>query len=341
MKRLAARLVWAMAVVWAVTTLAFFINNVLPSDAARMVAGPTARPADVDRLRKQLGLDQPILMQYARFMKRLVHVGPGGGVSDEAAKPPPEHASCATWGRFHVDLGKSYFFRRPVTTILGERLPRTLMLAGAAMLVQLVVGIFAGVLAAGHKGARTDAGIVGLSLLAVSTPVFILGIALQYVFAYRLKWLPLDGFGQTSGDHVVSLVLPALTLGIFGAAYCTRLVRDEMIGLLQHDYVRTAHAKGAPPYRVVLVHALRNALVPIVTLVAVDFGTLVGGTVVAEALFRWPGIGALSVTALLERDGPVILGTVLVTSIAIVLSNVLADVLYVVLDPRIRNNDSR
>ncbi|WP_394838380.1 ABC transporter permease [Pendulispora rubella] len=338
MKRLAGRLVWAIAIVWAVTTLAFFINNVIPSDPARMVAGPAARPADIERLRRQLGLDQPMLTQYARFMKRLAHAGPA---EIEGSKPPPEHASCATWGRFHIDLGKSYLFRRPVTTILGERLPRTLMLAGAALLVQVVLGVLSGVLAAARKGGRTDAGIVGLSLLAVSTPAFILGIGLQYVFAYRLKWLPLDGFGQTSGDHLASLLLPALTLGILGAAYYARLVRDEMIGLLQQDFVRTAHAKGAPRYRVVLVHALRNALVPIVTLVALDFGALVGGTVVAETLFRWPGIGALSVTALLERDGPVILGTVLVTSTAIVLSNVLADVLYAVLDPRIRNRDAR
>ncbi|WP_394848925.1 ABC transporter permease [Pendulispora brunnea] len=338
MKRLAGRLVWAIAVVWAVTTLAFFINNVLPSDPARMIAGPAARPADVERLRKQLGLDQPMVTQYARFMKRLAHVGPS---ETAGSKPPPEHASCAAWGHFHVDLGKSYLFRRPVTTILGERLPRTLMLAGAALLVQVLLGVLSGVLAAGRKGGRTDAGIIGLSLLAVSTPAFILGIGLQYVFAYRLKWLPLDGFGQTSGEHLVSLVLPALTLGVLGAAYYARLVRDEMIGLLQLDFVRTARAKGAPWYRVVLVHALRNALVPIVTLVALDFGALVGGTVVAETLFRWPGIGALSVTALLERDGPVILGTVLVTSTAIVLSNVLADVLYAVLDPRIRNGDSR
>jgi len=343
LKRIAERLVWAIAVVWAVTTLAFFINNVLPSDPARMVAGPGARPADVDRIRKQLGLDQPVASQYAHFMRRLVHFGPSAAdeSAGSAAGAPDEHASCASWGHLHVDLGKSYQLRRPVTTILGERLPRTAMLAAAALCVQLLLGVITGVIAAVKKGTRTDAGIVTLSLLGVSTPTFMLGIGLQYVFARRLKLLPLDGFGSTPSEQLASLVLPALTLGIFGAAYYTRLVRDEMLVLLRQDYVRTARAKGVSSLRVVLVHALRNALVPIVTVVALDLGALVGGAVVTEALFRWPGIGALSVNALLDRDGPVILGTVLVASTAIVLSNVAADLLYVVLDPRVRRITDR
>ncbi|WP_394821001.1 ABC transporter permease [Pendulispora albinea] len=332
MKRLAERLVWAVLVLWAVITLTFVINNVLPGDPARMVAGPAARPADIERIRQQLGLDRPLLAQYARFMSRLVHT-PRAAADDV---PDKEHASCAAWGQLHIDLGKSYQQRRPVTTILAEKLPRTAMLAMAALLVQLVLGVLMGILAAMKRGTRADLGIVGVSLLGVSMPTFMLGIGLQYVFAHRLKWLPLDGFGKTPRENLLSLVLPALTLGIFGAAYYTRLVRDEMIGLLQQDYIRTALAKGASRYRAVLVHALRNALVPIVTVVALDLGALVGGAVVTETLFRWPGIGALSVNALLDRDGPVILGTVLLTSTAIVLSNVVADFLYVLLDPRIR-----
>jgi len=338
LKRIAERLVWAIAVVWAVTTLAFVINNVIPSDPARMVAGPGARRQDVERIRKQLGLDQSLPVQYARFMGRLVHLGPS---VPDASDANQEHASCATWGRLHVDLGKSYQQRRPVTAILAERLPRTAMLALAALVVELVLGVLAGVAAAVKKGTRLDGGLVGVSVLGASMPTFVSGLALQYGLGHRLHWLPLDGFGQTAGEHLVSLILPALTLGIYGAASYTRLVRDEMLGILRQDYVRTARAKGVSAHRVVLVHALRNALLLIATLVALNLGALVGGAVVTETLFRWPGIGSLSVTALLDRDGPVILGTVLVTSTAIVLSNVLVDFLYVLLDPRVRQVTER
>jgi peptide/nickel transport system permease protein len=328
-KRLLSRVAWSIVIVWAVTTLAFVINNVLPSDPARMAAGQQARPADVDRVRKQLGLDQPLRVQYARFMRRLVHLGP-------APQATGEHATCAAVWRLHVDLGKSYQQRRPVTTILGERFPRTLMLAVAAVLVQVLLGAGAGIAAAVKKGSWADAGLVGMSLLGISAPTFVLGLLLQFVLAHRLKLLPLDGFGQTTTEHARSLVLPALTLGIFGAAYYTRLMRDEMIVLLKQDYIRTARAKGLSPLRVVLVHGLRNALMPLATVVALDLGGLMGGAMVTETLFRWPGLGSLSVNAMLDRDGPVMLGTVILTSTAIVLSSVAADFAYLLLDPRVR-----
>jgi peptide/nickel transport system permease protein len=159
---------------------------------------------------------------------------------------------------------------------------------------------------------------------------------LQYVLAHRLRLLPLDGFGQDVGEHALSVVLPALTLGVFGAAYYTRIVRDEMIGILKQDYVRTARAKGLGDGAVVVKHALRNALVPLVTVLGLDLGALVGGAIVTETLFRWPGIGALAVSALLDRDGPLVVGTVIVTSTAVVLSNVAVDLCYTALDPRVR-----
>jgi peptide/nickel transport system permease protein len=331
MKRALRRIAWALFVVWATTTVTFFINNVLPSDPARMVAGPQARPKDVERVRQQLGLDRPVLEQYARFMRRLVHFGPS-----QFDTKDPQHGTCANVWRVHFDLGKSYQQRRAVTTILGERLPRTLLLAIAAVLVQTLLGVITGLIAAVKRNTWIDHLTVGSSLVGISAPTFIIGLALQFVLAHKLRLLPLDGFGDTTPQHLVCLVLPALTLGIYGAAYYTRVVRDELIGAVKLDHVRTARAKGLPMWRVWLRHALRNALVPLVTLIGLDLGALVSGAIVTETLFRWPGLGALTVSALLDRDGPVIMGTVIVSSAAIVLANLVVDVSYAILDPRVR-----
>ncbi len=330
-RRALRRIAWALFVVWATTTVTFFINNVLPSDPARMVAGPQARPKDVERARQQLGLDRPVLEQYGRFMRRLVHIGPSPVDAKDQA-----HASCANVGRLHFDLGKSYQQRRPVNTILGERLPRTLLLAVAAVLLQTLFGVITGLVAAGKRNTAIDHLTVGASLIGISAPTFIIGLALQFVLAHKLRLLPLDGFGDTFAEHVVCLVLPALTLGIYGAAYYTRVVRDELITAIKQDHVRTARAKGLGVVKVWLRHALRNALVPLATLVGLDLGALVGGAIVTETLFRWPGLGALTVTALLDRDGPVILGTVIISSAGIVLANLLVDASYALLDPRVR-----
>jgi peptide/nickel transport system permease protein len=330
MKYFLGRFAWAIFVVWSVVTITFFVESVLPSDPARMVAGAQARPADVEKIRSQLGLDQPVWARYAIFMRRLVHLAPRDN------EDPKAHAGCVSLGFIHVDLGRSYEQRRPVATILGERLPRTVALALCAVFVQLAIGLFSGVIAALRKGRALDTTVVAASLLGVSAPTFVLGVILQFVFGHKLRWLPLDGFGASFADHAKSVVLPALTLGIFGASYYTRLIRDEMIVLMREDYVRTARAKGASTFRIVMVHALRNALMPLATVVALDLGALVGGAIVTESLFRWPGLGALSVTALVDRDGPVVMGTVIVTSCAIVIANLIADAAYFTLDPRVR-----
>ena len=334
--RLLRRLGWSVFVVWAVVSIAFAVNNLLPGDPARMVTGAQARPADVARVRKQLGLDDPPLVQYVRFWKRLVHIGPR--VVDPKAGP---HATCAVViplgsSAVHVDFGKSFQKRAAVVDLVATRLPRTFALALAGMLVQLLLGLGTGVLAAARRGSRLDRILVGTSLLGISAPTFLIALALQYVFARGLGWLPVDGFGATLGEHARCLVLPALTLGVYGAAYYTRLVRDEMAVLLQQDWVRTARAKGLPGWRVVLSHGLRNALLPVVTAVGLDFGALMGGAVVTETVFRWPGLGELSVKALLDRDGPIILACVVVTSVAIVAANLVVDALYARLDPRVR-----
>lgn len=331
MKRLVKRLVWALGVIWATVTLAFLVEHALPSDPARMIAGQQAPPAAVAKIRKDLGLDRSILVQYRLFLGRLVHTG--------EARPPakdPEHGSCATIGPLHLDLGKSYQQRRPVTTILGERAPRTLLLAVAAALVQALLGVSAGAFAAARAGKPADRIAVGVSLLGVSAPTFLIGIGLQWLFAYWLRWLPIDGWGDDLTGHLTSLVLPATTLGIFGAAYYTRVVRDEVLGELGHDYVRTARAKGLSPIAVLLRHALRNAMVPIVTIFGLEIGALVSGAVVTEAVFRWPGIGLLSVEAMTDRDGPLIMGCVILTSTVVVVSTLAVDVAYALLDPRLR-----
>lgn len=330
MKRLSVRVAWAAFVIWATISLAFVVSTTLPSDPARMVAGPQARPQEVERVRKALALDRPLHVQYIHFWKRLVHVAGG-------TDAPDEHESCAAIvGPWHVDLGKSYQQRQPVVAILAERFPRTLMLAIAASFVQIVLGVTAGTLAASKRRTAFDRLLVSGSLLGISAPTFVIGLFLQWLFAFRLRLFPLDGFGRTTGEHLASLVLPALTLGVFGAAYYTRLVRDEMLDQLDRDYVRTARAKGLSRGATVVRHALRNALLPIVTVAGLEFGALVSGAIVTETIFRWPGLGALSVSAMLDRDGPVIMGCVMVTALATVTMTVLVDVVYAFVDPRVR-----
>ncbi len=189
-------------------------------------------------------------------------------------------------------------------------------------------------MAAARRGTVWDEGAIGLALVGISAPTFLLGLMLQYIFAYRLGVLPFDGDGSTPAEHLQALVLPAATLGVFGSALYARLVRDELSGILGQDYVRTARAKGASPLRVLLVHGLRNALV--VTIAALELGALLGGAIVTEKVFRWPGVGQLAVEALLNRDAPVIFGTVLFTSAAVVTATLVLDLVYVVLDPRLR-----
>lgn len=331
-RRALGRIGWAIVVVWAVVTIAFALNEVIPSDPARMIAGPQARPQEIARVREQMGLERPVATRYAIFLTRLVHFGPASpGASD------PEHGACATVGPLHIDLGRSYVMRRPVVTIIGERLPRSAALAAAAVLVQLLIGFAFGTFAAARRRTTWDGVASITTLIGASIPTFLVGIGLQYVFGQRLRWLPLDGTHfKTTADQAQALVLPALSLGIFGAAYATRLVRDEVSAALSLDHARTARAKGASRIAVLVRHGLRNALAPVVTMAGLDFGALVGGAFVVETLFRWPGLGEASVKALLDRDGPVVLGTVLVTSTAVVVTNMLVDLAFPWLDPRAR-----
>ncbi|MBW2456328.1 MAG: ABC transporter permease [Deltaproteobacteria bacterium] len=327
------RLGWAVVVVIGVGTVAFVMARPLPGDPTRMVLGPQARPADVERARKIYGLDQPVWTQYAKFWSRLVHLHAGDD-------PDKSHVTCGNpVGSLHIDLGFSYRYRQPVVKLIAKKAPRTFELALAALLLQALIGLGAGIAAAYRRGSLYDQLAIGATLIGVSAPTFVLGLLLQYVLAHKLGWLPLDGYGQTPAEQLRSLVLPALTLGLFGAALYARLSRDEVAQTLREDYIRTARAKGASPARVLVVHGLRNALLPIVTLLVLDLGTLIGGAIVTEKLFRWPGLGAMAVDAMVHRDGPVIFGTVLFSAMAIVVATLLIDVLAVTLDPRLRRPD--
>jgi peptide/nickel transport system permease protein len=339
---LVRRVGWSFVVVWVVVSLTFAINELLPGDPARMVAGLQARPADVARIHEQLGLGRPPLVRYALFLRRLVHVGPRvvRGPTDAA------HGTCAVVlgvGRWalHIDFGKSFQMRQPVVDVVAERFPRTLALAVAGIAVQLLLGAASGAIAAVRRGTRTDRLLVSVSLLGISLPTFLLALLLQNALARELRVLPLDGYGGSFAEHARCIVLPALTLGIYGAAYYTRLVRDEMSAILRRDWIRTARAKGAPALRVVTVHAMRNATLPVLTAVALDFGALLGGAIVTESVFRWPGLGELSVRATLDRDGPVLLACVLVASFAVVATNLVVDLAYARLDPRITDPRAR
>jgi peptide/nickel transport system permease protein len=327
-KAMLARLPRVLLTLFIVVSLTFLVLNVLPSDPARLAAGPQARPSDVEAIRKELALDAKVAVRYRVFWKRLVHT---------STADTKTHASCAHLGPLHLDLGKSYRERRSVIAMLAERLPRTAFLAVVGLGFQLLFGVLLGLLTTKYRGNWFEQWLLNISLAGVSVPTFVIGGLLRYVFAERLQLLPLDGFGKTPLEHLQCVILPGLTLGIYGAAYYAKLTREELGEEVRKDYIRTARAKGASENRALFVHALRNSLLPIVSTAAMDLGALLGGAVVTEGIFRWPGLGLLSVTALMERDGPVIIGAVLVTSVAIVVLNLASDGLIRWLDPRTRS----
>ena len=326
---LARRFALAVVVIVGVVTVAFVVARALPGDPVRMLLGPQARPADVARARAIYALDEPIATQYRRFWSRLAH-----RANDEG-----EHQSCASiaFDTIHVDLGFSYRYRKPVVDLIAKKAPVSAQLAVAALLLQALMGLSIGLAAGRSRGTLWDQLAIGTTVVATSAPIFGLGMALQYLLAHRLGWLPFDGYGESDAEHLVSGVLPALTLGLYGAALYARLVRDETARALSSDYVRAARARGVGEVRVLLVHALRNALVPIATLMVLELGALIGGAIVTEKLFRWPGMGSMVVDAMVHRDGPVILGTVLFGAAAIVVASLIVDLITVVVDPRLRS----
>ena len=298
----ARRLVAAVPTLLGVSAVVFLMVRLLPGDPARVVAGLLASEADVEQIRHQLGLDQPAPVQYALFLGRLVH----------------------------FDLGISARTGQPVMSEILARLPGTAELAATSIAAAALVGISAGMLAGLHHNGRLDMLMSALMLFGISVPVYWLGLMLIVVFAIKLQWLPAAG-SQDPG----AWVLPTLTLAAFSVALIARMTRSAMLDVLRADYVRTARAKGLVEAAVVYGHALRNALLPIVTVIGHQFGTLLGGAVLTETVFGWPGMGQLLVDALFARDYPVVQGIVLTFSALFILVNLAVDVLYGVIDPRI------
>jgi ABC-type dipeptide/oligopeptide/nickel transport system permease component len=297
------RLLFALPALWLIVTMVFLLAHIVPGDPVAQMLGEGARADDLQQLRHALGLDVPIPLQYERYLK----------------------------GVLHGNLGESFRFQQPVTKVILAHYPATLELAAVALGVCILIGIPAGVLAAHKRGERTDHAVGVLTLFGLSLPNFALGPVLMLVFSVILGWLPVTGRGG-----IAHLILPAFTLGAALAAILTRMVRTSVIEELSADYVRTARAKGVSESGVLFRHALRNALIPILTILGLQFGALLAGTIVTETIFSWPGIGHLTVQAINARDYPLLQGCILLIAVSYVVVNLLTDLVYAVVDPRVR-----
>ena len=305
------RLMATVPVMGVVAILVFGLLHVVPGDPAAIIAGDYATAEDVARIRSKLGLDRPFLTQVEIWLSNVVH----------------------------GDLGTSIFSGLPVATLIKQRAEATAALTVLAMLISIGVGVPLGVLAAWRKGSWIDRVVMVLAVSGFSMPVFWLGFVLVYAFAISVPWLPVQGFQPLAGGvgpFLRHLILPAVTLSVVYMALVARMTRASMLGVLSEDYIRTAFAKGLSPRRVLFRHALKNASLPVVTIIGLGFALLIGGAVVTESVFALPGLGRLTVDAIVRRDYPVIQGVLLVVSGVYVLINLVVDVLYVMLDPRIR-----
>jgi ABC-type dipeptide/oligopeptide/nickel transport system permease component len=300
---LTRRLLLGLPGLWLLLTMVFLLAHVIPGDPVQQMLGEGARAEDLQQLRHRLGLDEPNGIQYRKYLTSLVR----------------------------GDMGESIRFQQPVARVVLRQFPATLELAGIAMLVCGVIAIPAGAVAAWMRGRPTDQGIEVLTLLGLSAPNFALGPILILFFSVELGWLPVSGRGG-----LAHLVLPAITLGGTLAAILTRMVRGAVLEELSTDYVRTARAKGVSEIAVLFRHALRNAMIPVLTILGLQFGTLLAGAIVTETIFSWPGIGRLAVLAIQARDYPLLQGCILVMALSYVIVNLLTDLLYSLADPRVR-----
>jgi peptide/nickel transport system permease protein len=297
------RLIETVLILLGITLVTFFLLYVLPADAARQVAGRNATPEMVENVRERLGLDQPFFVQYWRYLT----------------------------GLLQGDMGRSYQQRAEVAELIWARLPATLLLMAGAILCELVLGLAMGITAALRQGRASDNGLMILSFVGVSAPQFVVALLLLYAFGVKLQWFPIAGF-----TGPMSLVLPSLTLGILGAGWYSRMMRSSMVEVLRQDFIRTARAKGLTRRRILLRHAFPNAILPIIAMIGIDIGIFMGGVVVVESVFGWPGIGQLAWIGIQRVDLPLIMGVTLVSAVAIVLGNLLADLVTPMIDPRIK-----
>jgi peptide/nickel transport system permease protein len=294
-----------------VAVIIFLLVRIAPGDPVAILVGDNASPDQIDAVRKQLGLDDPIVVQFWRWASRVL-VG---------------------------DLGISIFSNEPVAKLISQRLEPTLSLAATTIILAVVVAVTAGIVAAWQVGTWIDRVVMALSVASFSVPVFVVGYVLIYVFAIQLRWLPVQGYQPIADgfvDWLRHLVLPSIALGLAYVALIARITRTAMLEVLAEDYIRTAHAKGVATGPVLLKHALKNAGVPIVTVIGIGIALLIGGVVITETVFNIPGIGRLVVDAIQTRDYPIIQGVILLFSGVYVIVNLLVDLTYTLLDPRIR-----
>jgi peptide/nickel transport system permease protein len=305
------RLVMLVPVLIVVGVVVFGLVHLTPGDPAAVILGDRATPEDIARLRTQLGLNDPLPVQFVRWFSNVLR----------------------------LDFGESIFLGEPVTQALLNRVQPTVLLTLYALSIQVLIGIPAGVLAAVRYNSPLDRALTVMAISGSAIPTFFLGILLILIFAVRLRWLPSGGyvpFGEDPAAHFKGMLLPAFALGFSAAGLLARLVRSSMLDVLREDYVRTAFAKGLPEQLVILRHALRNALIPALTVIGISIGALLGGAVVTETVFTIPGMGRLVVQSIARRDYPVIQGAIVAIAMTYVLVNLIVDVLYVYIDPRVR-----
>jgi peptide/nickel transport system permease protein len=305
------RLLATIPVMLVVALFVFFLLHLTPGDPAAIIAGDDASPAEIEGVRRKLGLDQPVWVQFGIYISNLLR----------------------------GDLGTSIFSNLPVTTLVMQRLEPTVVLAVSTLVVAVVFAIPMGVIAAWKVRSLVDRVVMGFSVLGFALPVFLIGYLMIYVFAIELRWLPVQGYRPLSGgvvDTLRSITLPSLALGMVYMALIARITRASMLEVLSEDYIRTAHAKGVAKPVVLLKHALKNAAVPIVTVVGIGFALLISGVVITETVFNIPGLGRLTVDAILKRDYPIIQGLIIIFAGTKVLVNLLIDISYTFFDPRIR-----
>lgn len=307
------RLLIAIPILFGVTVINYFIIQMAPGSPADLYIDATSTPEQIAMIRQRMGLDQPIIVQYGKWL----------------------------WQVLQGNLGVSYSSGKSVAVLLASRIGPTLLLMVTALVVAYAVAIPLGIVAARHRNGVADYGIVGGAFVGISVPHFFLGLLLIFVFAVTLKWLPTGslytlGSGGGFVDRLLHLILPVVVLATGIAGNMVRYVRASMIDVFSQDYIRTARAKGLSPRSVVYKHTLRNALNPIITVAGIDVANLIGGAIVTEQVFQWPGLGQLTITAISTRDYPVLMGINLLAAVAVVLANLLADIGYAIADPRIK-----
>src|SRR6478735_3635837 len=309
------RLVMLIPVLLIVGTIVFSLMHITPGDPAAVMLGQSATPEQIEQLRDQMGLNEPLPKQFIEWF---------GGV-------------------LHLDFGESIFLGMPVTEAIKDRVEPTLLLTIYALFIQISIGIPAGIIAAVRRGKFIDRFLMIFSVSGAAIPTFFLGILLILFFSFNQGWLPSGGYVPIQDDpvaHFKSMILPAFTLGFASAGLLARLVRSTMLDVMREDYIRTAFAKGTSERNVILRHALRNALIPAITIIGASVGALLGGATVTETVFTIPGMGRLVVQSIGRRDFPVIQGTVMFIAGIYVVVNLLVDILYIFIDPRVRYGDS-